>query len=89
VTPSSPAIHGQRKKRRRRDSQTRRRRKEGSIHARWGKHRRVAFSRAAAIAFVESCWELIADDPEVWYSLERFVETGGVEEMQRQYYPSL
>ena len=24
--------------------------------------RRVAFSRAAAIAFVESCWELIADE---------------------------
>ena len=30
-------------------------------------HRRVSFSRAAAIAFVESCWELIADDPDVWY----------------------
>jgi hypothetical protein len=26
---------------------------------------RVAFSRAAAIAFVESCWELIADGPDV------------------------
>jgi hypothetical protein len=30
-------------------------------------HRRVAFSRAATIAFVESRWELIADDPDVWY----------------------
>jgi hypothetical protein len=27
-------------------------------------HRRVSFSRAAAIAFVESCWELIEDDPD-------------------------
>jgi hypothetical protein len=51
--------------------------------------RRVALTRAAAIAFVESCWELIADDPDVWYRAERFVEAGGVEEMQRQYYPSL
>jgi hypothetical protein len=34
-------------------------------------HRRVAFSRATAIAFVESCWELIADDPDVWYCTER------------------
>jgi hypothetical protein len=42
-------------------------------------HRRVAFSRAAAIAFVESCWELIADEPDVWYWCERFVEAGGVE----------
>jgi hypothetical protein len=29
--------------------------------------RRVRFERAAAIAFVESCWELIVDDPDVWY----------------------
>jgi hypothetical protein len=29
------------------------------------------FSRAAAIAFVESCWKLIADDPDVWYWRER------------------
>jgi hypothetical protein len=42
-------------------------------------HRRVAFSRAAAIAFVESCWELIAEDLDVWYWSERFVEAGGVE----------
>lgn len=36
--------------------------------------RRVSFSRAAAIAFVESCWELIEDDPDVWYWSERFLE---------------
>jgi hypothetical protein len=42
-------------------------------------HRRVRFDRAAAIAFVESCWELIADDPDVWYWSERFVEAGAVE----------
>jgi len=42
-------------------------------------HRRVAFSRAAAIVFVESCWELIADNPDVWYWSERFIETGAVE----------
>ena len=42
-------------------------------------HRRVAFTRAAAIAFVESCWELIADDPAVWHWSDRFVEAGGVE----------
>lgn len=41
--------------------------------------RRVAFSRAAAIAFVESCLELIADDPDVWYWSERFVEAGAGE----------
>jgi len=35
--------------------------------------------RAAAIAFVESCWELIADDPDVWNWSERFVEAGAVE----------
>jgi hypothetical protein len=42
-------------------------------------HRRVAFSRAAAIVFVESCWELIADNPDVWYWSERFIEAAGVE----------
>jgi len=42
-------------------------------------HRRVAFARTAAIAFVESCWELIADDPDVWYWSERFIEMGGIE----------
>jgi hypothetical protein len=42
-------------------------------------HRRVAFSRAAAIAFVESCWERIADDPDVWECSERFIEAGAVE----------
>jgi prepilin-type N-terminal cleavage/methylation domain-containing protein len=39
----------------------------------------VAFSHAVAIAFVESCWELVADDPDVWYWSERFVEAGAVE----------
>lgn len=37
-------------------------------------HRRTVFSRAAAIAFVESCWELIDDEPDVWFWAERFVE---------------
>ena len=40
--------------------------------------RRVPFSRADAVAF-ESCWELIADDPDVWYWSEPFNETAGVE----------
>lgn len=42
-------------------------------------HRRVAFSRAAAIAFVESCWELIDDNPDVDNWADRFCETGAVE----------
>jgi hypothetical protein len=42
-------------------------------------YRRVAFSRTAAIAFVESCWELIADVPDVWYWSERFQECGAFE----------
>jgi hypothetical protein len=42
-------------------------------------HRRVAFSRAAAIAFVESCWQLIEDDPDVWFWSERFIGVGAVE----------
>jgi hypothetical protein len=33
---------------------------------------------SAAITFVESWWELIQDDPDVWYWSERFVEAGGV-----------
>jgi hypothetical protein len=33
----------------------------------------------ARATFVESCWELISDDPDVWYWSERFVEAGGVE----------
>ncbi len=42
-------------------------------------HRRVAFSRAVAIAFAQSCWDLIAANPDVWYWSERFVEAGAVE----------
>jgi hypothetical protein len=42
-------------------------------------HRRIAFSRAAAIAFVESCWELIADDPDVDRWADLFIEAGAVE----------
>jgi hypothetical protein len=42
-------------------------------------HRWLALSRAAAIAFVESCWELIADEPDPWTWSARFVEAGGVE----------
>jgi hypothetical protein len=41
------------------------------------RQRRLPFSRAAAIAFVESCRELIDDDPDVWYSSERFAEANG------------
>jgi hypothetical protein len=37
-------------------------------------HRRIVFSRAEAIVFVESCWELIVDEPDVWFWAERFVE---------------
>lgn len=37
-------------------------------------YRSTVFSRAAAITFVESCWELIADEPDVWFWAERFVE---------------
>lgn len=42
-------------------------------------HRRIAFSRAAAIAFVESCWELIDDNPDVDEWADRFQESGAVE----------
>jgi hypothetical protein len=31
------------------------------------------------VAFVESCWALIADEPDVWYWSVRFIEAGGVE----------
>ena len=41
------------------------------------RQRRLPFSRAAAIAFVESRWELIDDDPDAWIWSERFVESGG------------
>jgi hypothetical protein len=41
-------------------------------------HCRIAFSRDAAIVCVESCWELIADDPDVWYWSERLLECGAV-----------
>jgi hypothetical protein len=41
------------------------------------RQRRLPFSRAAAIAFVESCWTLIGDEPDVWYWSERFVEAQG------------
>jgi len=41
-------------------------------------HRRVAFSRAAAIAFVESCWVWIEDDPDVDEWCNRFVQAGAV-----------
>jgi hypothetical protein len=42
------------------------------------RQRRVSFSRAAAIAFVESCWELIEDDPDPWFWSERFIEAGAI-----------
>ncbi len=41
------------------------------------RQRRLPFSRATAIAFTESCWELIDDNPDAWYWAERFVETNG------------
>jgi hypothetical protein len=42
------------------------------------RQRRLPFSRAAAITFVESCWELIDDDPDVWSWSDRFTESQGV-----------
>ena len=42
-------------------------------------HRRIALSRAATIAFVESCWELIADDPDVERWADLFIKAGAVE----------
>ncbi|HEY7327059.1 MAG TPA: hypothetical protein VH592_05440 [Gemmataceae bacterium] len=42
-------------------------------------YRRLWFSRDAASALVESCWKLIADDLDVWYWSERFIEAGGVD----------
>jgi hypothetical protein len=43
-------------------------------------HRRVVFSgAAAAVAFIQSCWEPIADDPDLWYWSEHFVEGGTFE----------
>ena len=41
------------------------------------RQRRLPFSRGAAIAFVESCWELIDDNPDAWYWSERICETNG------------
>jgi hypothetical protein len=38
------------------------------------RQRRVSFSRAAAIVFVESCWPLIEDDPDPWRWPECFIE---------------
>jgi hypothetical protein len=36
--------------------------------------RRVPFSRASLIAFIESAWPWIEDDPDVDYWCERFLE---------------
>ena len=41
-------------------------------------HRRIAFSRAAAIAFVETCWTRIEDDLDVDTWADRLVEAGSV-----------
>ncbi len=41
------------------------------------RQRRLPFSRAAAIAFAENCWELIDENPDAWYWAERFVEAQG------------
>lgn len=41
-------------------------------------HRRVAFSRAALLAFVDAAWPLIDDNPDVWYWADRFTEAGAV-----------
>jgi hypothetical protein len=38
------------------------------------RQRRLPFSRAAAIAFAESCWDLIDNSPDAWYWSDRFVE---------------
>jgi hypothetical protein len=42
------------------------------------RQRRIPFSRATAIAFVASCWELIDDNPDVWHWSDEFVRTLGV-----------
>jgi hypothetical protein len=42
------------------------------------RQRRVAFSQAAVIAFVESAWELVLDHPCPEFWADRFVETGDV-----------
>jgi hypothetical protein len=42
------------------------------------RQRRLPFSRAAAIAFVEACWPLIEDNPDPWYWSECFAQTGAV-----------
>jgi hypothetical protein len=41
--------------------------------------RRIAFSRAAAIAFVESAWEWIEDEPDMHGWADRFIEAGAVD----------
>lgn len=43
--------------------------------------RGIAFSRAALVVFVESCWPLIEDDPNVEFWSQEFVETSGVSQL--------
>lgn len=42
-------------------------------------HRRIAFSRAALLAFVEAAWPLIEDNPDPWFWSDRFIEAGDAE----------
>jgi hypothetical protein len=42
------------------------------------RQRRISFSRAAAMMFVECCWPLIEDNPDPWHWSACFVETGAV-----------
>jgi len=37
----------------------------------------VSFSRVAAFAFLESSWQLIHDEPDVWHWSDQFVEAQG------------
>jgi hypothetical protein len=68
----------QRRRRRRwRRRKCERLRKSNEVDGDISDHRRVAFSLAAGIAFFESYWKLIADDPDVWEWSERFIEAGG------------
>jgi hypothetical protein len=49
------------------------------------RQRRLPFSRTAAIAFVESCWDLIEDNPHAWFWSDRFAECqGGVSDADRR-----
>lgn len=41
--------------------------------------RRIGFCRGAAIVFVQSCWGLIEDNPDLHYWADRFIEANLIE----------